>query len=243
MRLTIDQYSKHFKMSKEMIQSKLRAKKLNYVIEDSQTYIIVTEDAFESAQTPKTEEKKALPQLQEQIQVSQAVAKPKATVGAVLALYQRENKHLKDKILKLEDKIDQLIADKEKMLRDERDKIEQLYNKKDEQLKNILELINKKMVLEHSGQETIHEVESIEEEIDEEIDEALNEVPESEPEVEKTFIELKEYLKGLDIKSYQKKNIKKRFLDAYHSDIRIIQRNGKLYLDFARYDYTDLLKH
>lgn len=237
MRLTIDQYSKHFKMSKEMIQSKLRAKKLNYIIEDSQTYIIVTEDAFQSMQAPQPEEK-ALPQASAQIQVKHAVAKPKATVAAVLALYQRENKHLKDKILKLEDKIDLLIADKEKMLRDERDKIEQLYNTKDEQLKNILELINKKMMLEHSGHETIHEVESIEE-----TKEIVDEVLASDIEPEKTFIELKEYLKGLDIKSYQKKNIKKRFLDAYHSDIRIIQRNGKLYLDLARYDYTDLLKH
>jgi hypothetical protein len=223
-------------MSKEMIQSKLRARKLNYIIEDSQTYIIVTPEAMKSVQTQEAEPTKSLPQVQEPLQVRQAVAKPKATVAAVLSLYQRENNHLKDKILKLEDKIDQLIADKEKMLRDERDKIEQLYNTKDEQLKNILELINKKMLLEHSQYETIHEVESIEEEP------KIKSEP-SEPETEKTFIELKEYLRNLDIKSYQKKIIKKRFLDFYHSDIRIIQRNGKLYLDLARYDYTDLLKH
>jgi hypothetical protein len=225
-------------MSKEMIQSKLKARKLNYIIENSQTYVIVPENAFEHEQTLPIEETKALPQVQEPTQTRLAVAKPKATVAAVLSLYQRENKHLKDKILKLEDKIDQLIADKEKMLRDERDKIEQLYHTKDEQLKNILELINKKMMLEHSKHETIHEVESIEE-----AQEAKNEAPASEPEPEKTFVELKEYLKNLDIKSYQKKNIRKRFLDAYHSDIRIIQRNGKLFLDLARYDYTDLLKH
>jgi dGTP triphosphohydrolase len=222
-------------MSKEMIQSKLRAKKLNYIIENSQTYIIVTQDAMKNAKSPQ-EETKTIAHVQAQTQPSHAVAKPKATVGAVLSLYQRENRHLKDKILKLEDKIDQLIADKEKMLRDERDKIEQLYHTKDEQLKNILELINKKMMLENSRFETIHEVESIEE-----AQETKNEI--SEPEHEKTFVELKEYLKCLDIKSYQKKNIKKRFLDAYHSDIRIIQRNGKLFLDLARYDYTDLLKH
>jgi len=32
MRLTLEEYSKHFKMSKEMINSKLRSKKLNYII-------------------------------------------------------------------------------------------------------------------------------------------------------------------------------------------------------------------
>jgi hypothetical protein len=41
MQLTIDEYSKQFKMSKEMINSKLRAKKLNYIIDDSVTYILV----------------------------------------------------------------------------------------------------------------------------------------------------------------------------------------------------------
>lgn len=236
MRLTVDQYSKHFKMSKEMIQSKLRAKKLNYIIEDSQTYIIVSQEALKNALVLEEEKAQISPQTQP---LKNAPAKPKATVAAVLALYQRENKHLKEKILKLEDKIDQLIADKEKMLRDERDKIEQLYNTKDEQLKNILELINKKMLLEHNSFQMIHDVESI----DAEEEESAPEAEKSENEPEKTFVELKEYLKALDIKSYQKKNIKKRFLDAYHSDIRIIQRNGKLYLDLARYDYTDLLKH
>ncbi|MDD2789910.1 MAG: hypothetical protein PHU40_04510 [Sulfurimonas sp.] len=239
MRLTVDQYSKHFKMSKEMIQSKLRARKLNYIIEDSQTYIIVSQEAIEQARAQQEEKVQAVETSAQTQPLKNAPAKPKATVAAVLALYQRENKHLKEKILKLEDKIDQLIADKEKMLRDERDKIEQLYNTKDEQLKNILELINKKMLLEHNSFQMIHDVESI----DADEEESPTESEKSENEPEKTFVELKEYLKALDIKSYQKKNIKKRFLDAYHSDIRIIQRNGKLFLDLARYDYTDLLKH
>jgi hypothetical protein len=226
-------------MSKEMIQSKLRAKKLNYIIENSQTYIIVTQEALEHARAMQEEKVQAIAVPVQTQPLKNAPAKPKATVAAVLALYQRENKHLKDKILKLEDKIDQLIADKEQMLRDERDKIEQLYNTKDEQLKNILELINKKMLLEHNSFQTIHEIESI----DTAEEKTLHEPLIAEPESDKIFVELKEYLKSLDIKSYQKKNIKKRFLDAYHSDIRIIQRNGKLYLDLARYDYTDLLKH
>lgn len=241
MRLTIEQYSKHFKMSKEMIQSKLRAKKLNYIIEDSQTYIIVSQEALDKVQSAHEEKVSTPTQKQAEPEaLKYAPAKPKATVAAVLSLYQRENRHLKEKIAKLEDKIDQLINDKEQMLRAERDKIEQLYNKKDEQLKNILELINKKIMLEQSTYETIHEIESIQTNDEEE---KLSHSSSEELETEKTFIELKEYLRNLDIKTYQKKIIKKRFLDAYHSDIRIIQRNGKLFLDLARYDYTDLLKH
>ena len=127
--------------------------------------------------------------------------------------------------MKLETKIDSLIDDKEQMLRDEIDKIEQLYSKKDEQLKNILELVNAKMMLEHQDQ-TIHEVETAEKR-------------EYSPEL----VELKEYLKTLSLKSYQRKVIKRRFLSIYDNDSRILQKNGKLYLDFSKYDYNDLLSY
>ena len=55
------------------------------------------------------------------------------------------------------------------------------------------------------------------------------------------LVELKEYLKSLDLKQFQRKAVKKRFLDVYDSDVRIIQKNGKLYLDLQKYDYGDLL--
>ena len=53
MRLTLDEYSKHFKMSKEMINSKLRSKKLNYIIENGQTYIIVTRISLQNDKQAK----------------------------------------------------------------------------------------------------------------------------------------------------------------------------------------------
>jgi hypothetical protein len=219
MRLTIDEYSKQFKMSKEMINSKLKAKKLDYIIEDSVTYIMVKDvyvkpkKAFEPATEKKTQ------------------IKPKTTVATVIALYQRENAQLKEKIMQLELKIDKLIDDKEQMLRDERDKIEQLYSKKDEQLKNILELVNTKMMLEHQDQ-TIHEVAAIEEDKKKE-----KEIPEP------GIVELKSHLKTLNLKSYQRKVIKRRFLAVYDNDIRVIHKDGKLYLDFSKYDYSDLLAY
>ena len=213
MRLTIEEYSKRFKMSKEMINSKLRLKKLNYIIEDSVTYIIVDQDS-------NTNEKK-----NELIQKKKTQIKPKTTVATVIALYQRENAQLKEKIMQLEVKIDKLIDDKEQMLRDEKDKIEELYSKKDEQLRNILELVNTKMMLEQQNH-TVHEVETLE---------VKEKIPEP--------VELREYLKTLNLKAYQKKIIKKRFISAYDSDIRVLQKNGKLYLDFAKYDYSDFLSY
>ena len=223
MRLTIDEYCKHFKMSKEMINSKLKAKKLNYIIESGVTYIIVTRSSLDKDKRSEIHQE----QKSTTAQTSKAL-KPRKTVATVLALYQKENSALKDKIIQLETKIDKLIDDKEQMLRDERDKIEQVYSSKDEQLKNILELVNTKMRLERE-QTTLHEIESFH--------------PNKEAEItyDSDLIELREYLKSLGIKSSQRKIIKKRFLDIYDSDTRITQKDGKLYLNFSKYDNSDLL--
>lgn len=222
MRLTLDEYSQYFKMSKEMINSKLRSKQLNYIIEDGITYIIVTKSSVDANhQTPSVQPKAITP----------AVSQPKAktTVSMVLSLYQKENQQLKEKIVQLEAKIDKLIDDKEQMLRDEMNKIEQVYSTKDEQLKNILELINSQIKTQKTT--TVHEVETLDKPL---------------PRREKTadeIVELKEYLKTLDLEPYQKKVIKKRFLAVYDSDVRIIKQNGKLFLNFSKYDYSDLLEY
>jgi len=223
LRLTVDEYCKHFKMSKEMIHSKIKAKRLNYIIENGETFVIVTRSSLEKNKRDEiNEEKKITTQTQSQI------IRPKTTVATVLALYQKENNFLKEKIVQLETKIDKLIDDKEQMLRDERDKIEEVYSSKDQQLKNILELINNKISLEKE-QTRVHEIESFK----------YN--SESEIVYDSQIVELKDYLKSLGIKASKRRSIKNRFLDVYDSDIRIINQNGKLYLDFSKYDYSDLL--
>ena len=158
----------------------------------------------------------------------------KTTVAMVLSLYQKENQQLKEKIVQLEKKIDKLIDDKEQMLRDEMSKIEQVYSTKDEQLKTILELVNTKLLVEQSNANTVHEVESIptDKNRDAKDIELVDEI-----------VELKDYLKKLELEPYQRKIIKKRFLAVYNSDIRMIKQNGKLYLNFSKYDYSDLLEY
>ena len=223
MRFTIEEYSRQFKMSKELINSKLRSKKLNYVIEDGETFIVVAQSSMNAEKIEEIQQQKR----EQEKQVN--ITTQKTTVGMVLSLYKRENDHLKQKIRELENKIDSLITDKENMLREERDKIEQVYSTKDEHLKNILELINKQLMLEQKAA-TVHEV-------------TLSNIEETQQEKENlSHIDLKSYLKTLDLQSYQRKIIKKRFFDALDHDVRIIQQNGKLYLDFAKYDYSDLLK-
>ena len=232
MRLTIDEYSKQFKMSKEMINSKIKAKKLSFVVEDNITYIVPSITTFNTQRKIEATQEEEKTEEQEDIaEKAPLPAKKRTTVATIIALYQRENQHLKEKIVQLEKKIDKLIDDKEQMLRDERDKIEQLYTTKDEQLKNILELVNTKMMMQNKPQ-TIHEVESITAKESEQLTENSSEI-----------VELRTYLKTLDLKSHQRKVIKKRFLAVYDSDVRIKQQNGKLYLDFSKYDYSDLLEY
>jgi len=225
MKLTIQEYSKLFKMSKEMIHSKIRSKQLNVVRDGSSIFIIVPREVVET--------KQHIPPSQEKEEVKRNTPPPtrqKTTVAMVLNLYQKENQQLKNKIVELEAKIDKLIDDKEQMLRDEMQKIEKLYNTKDEQLKSIIELISTKLINEQK-QQTIHEVE------------ALENTQRDEPIEKEEIVELKEYLKTLDLEPYQKKVIKKRFLAAYGSDIRVIKQNGKIYLNFSKYDYSDLLEY
>jgi ElaB/YqjD/DUF883 family membrane-anchored ribosome-binding protein len=211
MRLTIDEYSKHFKMSKEMIHSKLKSKKLNYIIENGETYIILPQS--------KTDEEKIKQIKQQKSQKMQQNSKHKITVATVIELYKRENKALKEKIKLLEAKIDKLIDDKEQMLREERQRIENLYASKDEQLKNILELINAKLQMEQK---------------------ALNQNQYEAIEATPKLVELKTYLKTLDLNPRERKIIKKRFQTIKGEDIRVQEQNGKIYLDFNKYDYSDL---
>ncbi len=220
MRLSVDEYCKKYKMSREMLSSRIKAKKLNYVVEGETVYIVV-DDTVELSQPniKKIEE----PQL--------STLKPKVTVATVISLYEKENRFLKDKIVQLEAKIDKLIDDKEQLLIAERDRIEQIYSSKDEQLKNILELVNKKIKLQRDEMES-NKVDNFN---------FNNETTLIEESAKEELVELKEYLKSLDLKQFQRKAVKKRFLDVYDSDVRIIQKNGKLYLDLQKYDYGDLL--
>ncbi len=236
MRLTLEEYSKHFKMSKEMIHSKLKNKKLNYIIENGTTYIIVPRSSLKSCEHQKIQEEQKEQQMQKQNSdtTNKKITKPKTTVAMVIALYQKENQQLKEKIAYLEAKIDKLIDDKEQMLRDEMSKIEQVYAKKDEQLKNILELMNTQLIAQKAHNNTTeHEVEPIE----------TRNIVKEEDKKEDEIVELKTYLKTLDLEPYQRKIIKKRFLAVYDKDVRIIKQNGKLYLNFSKYDYSDLLEY
>jgi len=217
MRFTIDEYAQAYSISPEMVHSRLRRNRLNYILEDETTYIVVPKH-----QVPYHVDE---PSLQE---TSPALEQKKTTVATVISLYQKENRYLKLKIEELEAKVDKLIEDKEQLLKDECIRIEKVYSDKDAQLKSILELINTKLIQEAKNP---HEPTPL----------ILEEV--STPSLQnKPPVELKQYLRSLNIKSAMRKTIKRRFSEAFGADSRILLNNGLFYLDLNRYDYSDLLK-
>ena len=216
MRLSIDEYADRFELPVATIHTKLRSKELNYTIDQGIVYILLSS-------TPEQ--------------------KQKTSVGTIIALYQKENEHLKEKIDGLESKIDKLINDKEQMLREERSRIEHLYQSKDEQLKTVLELINTKMQLSQPTSITsTQHIDSVDVAID---DEPEIQQPPKAPEQEALNphkISLRQYLKNIGLEAMEKRLIKRRFAGAYGSDIRILQHSGEFYLDLSKFDYSDLLK-
>lgn len=220
MRFTIDEYAKTFKMSKEMIQNKLRTKRLNYIIEGGVTYIIVPRSSLEE------EKRLEISRKNETSAAAPSPQPPKTTVGMIISLYQKENQQLKLKIKELEAKIDRLVNDKEQMLIAERQRIEDIYTAKDEQLKSILEVINTKLLLSHDN--AVHDVD------------VTARAHEPAP-LANGMIELKRYLKFIGMNSEERKQVRRRFEAAYGSDVRIIQKEGEFYVDLSKYDYTDFL--
>lgn len=218
MRFTIDEYARAYSISPEMVHSRLRRNRLNYIIEDDTTYIVVPKH-----QVPHT------------VQEPEQNLNKKTTVATVISLYQKENHYLKLKIEELERKVDRLISEKEALLKEERERIEKVYMDKDAQLKTILELINTKLLQEGRSNTATLEDGSSPTEVA--IEASLDEEEKKHPPVE-----LKEYLRSLNLKSAQRKSIKRHFAEAFGGDSRILLKNGLFYLDFDRYDYSDLLK-
>ena len=210
MLITIDDYAKRFKMSKEMIRAKIRAGRLAHTVVDGETLIELQEE-------PATPNRKA-----------------PTTAGAIILMYQKENARLKAQVERLEAKIDKLIDDKEKMLRDELERVEAIYAKRDEQLKSFLELVNARLLRQHDDSETIHDTRPL----------PPGETDHADAGSENDFpkrIELQRYLRLSGYTPQERKVIKRRFAKAYGNDTRVLQENGEFILDFTRYDYSDLL--
>ncbi len=208
-KLTIEAAAKYFSISKEAIHNRIRRGSLEVVVENGVKLVKV--DTTKAVQKPKV-----MPAL-----------KNSSNDERYYRLLQEQNEKLQAKVEKLENETRSLRDQKEKMLIEERQKIEQIYRDKDAQLKQVLNTLATQFMLTQSLESEEDIAETIE----------IVETPEEQSEP----ISLKKYLKTKKLSEKKRVKIKKRFLKVARSDDRIVSVGKKLYIDPIKYDYSDLL--
>lgn len=203
-KLTVAEAAQHFNVSKEAIHNRIRRGTLDCVIEHGVKYVVVGETG---------------------------VPKP-SDDSRYYDYIEKENERLKTRIEQLENETKTLREQREQMLIAEKQKIEQIYKERDEQLKNVLQVVASKF-LSHMNVDNV-----IEEAVTAEVIEERPEMPEAEE-----LVSLKEFLKLKQFKKKHKEKVRSRFEKHRGNDERIIEKaDGRLYLNLGRYDYTDLLR-
>jgi len=123
-KLTVMEMAKYLGVSKEAIYNRLRRGSLDSVVENGKKYVLLTSTVQREGRLPKR------------------TAVTSAMDSEYIELLKAQVEELKHKNLKLEDDRDRLYREKEKMLIESKEKIEQVYKERDEQLKTILTLAN-----------------------------------------------------------------------------------------------------
>jgi hypothetical protein len=203
---TVTQAAEHFNVSKEAIHNRVRRGSLTSITENNQKFILI-EDAKEIQNSAKN-----------------------SSDGKYYEYIEKENEALKAKIIKLEEETKSLREQREQMLIDERRKIELIYKEKDEQLKNILQIVENKFLahFDKSSDDKSFEVEVLEAK-------SFNE--------EENMLTLKSFLKNFNFKEKEIKIIKDRFKKAHKKeDKRVILKNEKLHVIPSKYNYDDFLR-
>ncbi|MBC8236822.1 MAG: DNA-binding protein [Helicobacteraceae bacterium] len=231
--MTILEAAEHLGVSKEAIHNRVRRGSLDVSVIDGVKYVDV--DA-----TAKAPAAKAKPQTRR--------ASTKATDERYYKFLEEQNSQLQTKVEKLEGETRTLRDQKELMLIQEREKIEQIYKDKDEQLKNFLSTLSSQFMLNAPSQAVEAEEEHLDAEIEvnlddsDEISEAaeLNEAQELQP--KKKLISLKKYMKKHGFSDKKKEKVTERFAKKAKKDERIIVLGSKFYIDTQKYTYSDLIR-
>ena len=209
-KVSVSEAAEYFGVSKEAIHNRIRRGSLEVVIDNGVKMVLLNEAKVK--------------------RVTKRVTASKTTAHndeRYYKLLQEQNEKLQAKVEKLEGETRSLRDQKEQMLIEERQKIEQIYRDKDAQLKQVLNTLSTQFMLTQT-------LKSEKEEIAE-IVEVVEEKEASE------LISLKKYLKSKKLSEKKNAKVKKRFMKKASSDERIITRGSKLYVDPVKYDYSDLL--
>ena len=196
-------------VSREAIHNRIRRGSLKSVVEDGVKMVVVDTQRVKKAPVKRA-------------------TRATGNDERYYKLLESQNAKLQERVATLENETRTLRDQKEAMLIEERKKIEAIYKEKDEQLKNILQTIASKFMLEAPN--IVEEEEALEAEVSVEDESASH------------IISLKKYLKSSGFSEKKIKKIKKRFKEKAKDDDRIVIIGSKYYLDTAKYDYRDLIK-
>ena len=209
-KFTVADAAKKLGVSKEAIHNRVRRGSLESVVENGVKLVIIEPKVATKTSTRTT-----------------ARNKPLHVDDRYYKLLEEQNTKLQQRVDTLEGETRSLRDQKEQMLIDERKKIEQIYKEKDEQLKNILNAISSKFML-NAPDEAVEEVENI---VEAEV--------ETEAKVESRLISLNKYLKQRNFSKKKSQKIKDKFQKKAKDDSRIIKIGKKFYIDLEKYDYSD----
>ncbi len=209
-KLSVAQAAERFKVSKEAIHNRIRRGSLDCVIEHGSKYVLIDEPAEE---------------------------KQEAVNDKYYSYIEDENLSLKEKVKELEIQNSRLRDQKEKMLIEEKKKIEEIYKERDEQLKQVLHTISSKFLPAAEEQEESSPHPGKKEMFRKSVVDVVDvEALQSEPIHLKKFLKLKEY------KPAKHQRIKNRFKRLVGRDERVFRQNGKIFINPVKYDYRDLLE-
>ena len=206
-KLTIEDAAKHFGISKEAIHNRIRRGSLEVVMEDGLKLVKV--DTLRPVTKTRV---KSIP-----------AQKNLSNDERYYRLIQEQNEKLQERVEKLESETRTLRDQKEQMLLEERQKIEQIYRDKDAQLKQVLNTLATQFILTQTPEYKEEEIIEVEEENSSQL------------------ISLKKYFKEKKLSERKYKKIKKRFRKVASRDERVITVGSKLYINPMKYDYSDLL--
>ncbi len=213
--LTIEDAAKHFGISKEAIHNRIRRGSLEVIMQEGVKFVQI--DPLKAAVKPRAK--------------STAATRNSSNDERYYKLLQEQNEKLQARVEKLEGETRNLRDQKEQMLIEERQKIEQIYKDKDAQLKQVLNTLATQFMLTQAPQSEEKEIAQTIEIVDvEEVEEEASEL-----------ISLKKYLKNKKLSEKKSEKIRKRFMKKASSDERIITVGSKLYIDPFKYDYSDFL--
>lgn len=213
-KLTVIEMSKYLGVSKEAIYNRLRRGTLESVIEDGKKYILLTDTLQREGRLPKRTN--VISNLDSEY----------------VNLLKTQIEDLKIKNDKLENDKDRLLLDKERMLIESKDKIEQIYKERDEQLKMILTLANIPSLENKTVSKKERMTEVIEDiNIDEECEgDAQRDIVEIMCESFEDWKELRIYMDEKDYSHEDKKMIQKRVKKQVGKDKNVKSSNGELYI-------------